>query len=324
MITIEGLTRTYGHTLAVDDVTFTAASGRVTGILGPNGAGKSTTMRILVGLTRATSGTAVISGRRFADLPNPGTEVGVLLDASAQHAGRTGREILTLAQRVMGLRRDRVEELLDLVSLTPDEAGRRKILAIQTGKMPLAADVDLDALARRTDRFSGADLENLVRKAGLGALRADIAATEIPMRFFEESLKETRSSVTPEMAREYERLVEELKQVRPSGQRRIGFALAPEAADGTTSGADGNGSGNQTDADATVPVDASGNQVTVIGDGNEADSTSTDSTPTGTDGDTTAGQDGTGSGNQTSPAATASRPADSCLAISIQCFCALR
>ena len=125
MITIEGLTRRYGHTLAVDDVTFTAASGRVTGFLGPNGAGKSTTMRILVGLTRATSGTAVISGRRLADLPNPGTEVGVLLDASAQHAGRTGREILTLAQRLMGLPRDRVEQMLDLVSLTQVEAGRR-------------------------------------------------------------------------------------------------------------------------------------------------------------------------------------------------------
>lgn len=125
MITIDGLTRRYGQTLAVDDVTFTAASGRVTGFLGPNGAGKSTTLRILVGLTRATSGTAVISGRQLADLPNPGTEVGVLLDASAQHAGRTGREILTLAQRLMGLPRNRVEQMLDLVSLTPAEAGRR-------------------------------------------------------------------------------------------------------------------------------------------------------------------------------------------------------
>jgi ABC-2 type transport system ATP-binding protein len=125
MITIEGLTKTYGHTVAVDDVTFAAAPGRVTGFLGPNGAGKSTTMRVLVGLTRATSGTAVISGRRLVDLPNPGRQVGVLLDASAQHAGRTGREILTLAQRVMGLPRARVEEMLDVVSLTPVEAGRR-------------------------------------------------------------------------------------------------------------------------------------------------------------------------------------------------------
>jgi ABC-2 type transport system ATP-binding protein len=125
MITVEKLTKRYGPTVAVDDVTFTAAPGRVTGFLGPNGAGKSTTMRIMVGLTRATSGTATVAGRPFADLPNPGLEAGVLLDASAQHAGRTGREILTLTQRMMGLPARRVEEMLDLVSLTPIEAGRR-------------------------------------------------------------------------------------------------------------------------------------------------------------------------------------------------------
>jgi ABC-2 type transport system ATP-binding protein len=125
MITVEGLTKKYGTTLAVDDVSFTAAPGRVTGFLGPNGAGKSTTMRIMVGLTRPTAGNVTISGQTFADLPNPGLEVGVLLDASAQHAGRTGREILTLAQRLMGLPRTRVEEMLAAVSLTPGEASRR-------------------------------------------------------------------------------------------------------------------------------------------------------------------------------------------------------
>jgi ABC-2 type transport system ATP-binding protein len=125
MISVERLTRKYGHTVAVDDISFTASAGRVTGFLGPNGAGKSTTMRIMVGLTRATSGTVTIDGRRFEDLPNPGLEVGVLLDASAQHAGRTGREILILAQQFMGLPRSKVEEMLDLVSLTPDEASRR-------------------------------------------------------------------------------------------------------------------------------------------------------------------------------------------------------
>ena len=82
-------------------------------------------MRIMVGLTPATSGSAEIYGQRFADLPNPGLEVGVLLDASAQHAGRTGREILTVAQRMMGLPARRVDEMLDLVSLTEAEAGRR-------------------------------------------------------------------------------------------------------------------------------------------------------------------------------------------------------
>ncbi len=125
MITVDGVTRRYGAFTAVDDVSFTARPGRVTGFLGPNGAGKSTTMRIMVGLTRATSGTVTISGRRYVDRPNPGLDVGVLLDASAQHAGRTGREVLTIAQQYMGLPRRRVEEMLEVVSLTPTEAFRR-------------------------------------------------------------------------------------------------------------------------------------------------------------------------------------------------------
>ena len=125
MIKVETLHKQYGGFNAVDHITFAARPGRVTGFLGPNGAGKSTTMRVMVGLTPPTSGTATIFGRRFADLPNPGREVGVLLDASAQHAGRTGREILTLAQRTMGLPAGRVPEMLERVSLTEAEAGRR-------------------------------------------------------------------------------------------------------------------------------------------------------------------------------------------------------
>ncbi len=125
MITVESLTRRYAGFTAVDNVSFTAQPGRVTGFLGPNGAGKSTTMRVMVGLTAPTSGSATINGERFADLPNPGLEVGVLLDASAQHAGRTGGEILTVAADTMGLPRTRVDEMLEIVSLTPTEAKRR-------------------------------------------------------------------------------------------------------------------------------------------------------------------------------------------------------
>src|SRR3954463_5797162 len=125
MIQVTALTRTYGGLRAVDDVTFSAKPGRVTGFLGPNGAGKSTTMRVMVGLTPATSGSATVLGRKYADLPNPGREVGVLLDASAQHGGRTGRETLKLAAHTMGLPLSRVDELLDLVSLTGTEAERR-------------------------------------------------------------------------------------------------------------------------------------------------------------------------------------------------------
>ena len=125
MISIDNLTKKYGSSTAVNDVTFVARAGRVTGFLGPNGAGKSTSMRMMVGLTSPTSGSATIAGRRFADLPNPGRAVGVMLDASAQHAGRTGREILTIAQRTMGLPGRRVPEMLELVSLTATEADRR-------------------------------------------------------------------------------------------------------------------------------------------------------------------------------------------------------
>ncbi len=125
MISVESLTKHYGPFTAVDHVSFTAATGRVTGFLGPNGAGKSTTMRVMVGLTRASSGRVTISGRDYRELVNPGLEVGVLLDASAQHAGRTGREILTIAQQTMGLPKTQVAETLARVGLTDDEAGRR-------------------------------------------------------------------------------------------------------------------------------------------------------------------------------------------------------
>src|SRR3954451_23839736 len=125
MITIDSLTKKYGANTVVHDITFTARPGRVTGFLGPNGAGKSTSMRMIVGLTTPTEGTATVNGRRFSDLPNPGREVGVMLDASAQHAGRTGREILTIAQQIMGVPHRRVAEMLDMVSLTAGEANRR-------------------------------------------------------------------------------------------------------------------------------------------------------------------------------------------------------
>jgi ABC-2 type transport system ATP-binding protein len=125
MIRVHDLSKQYGQFQAVDNVTFTAQPGRVTGFLGPNGAGKSTTMRVMVGLTPPSHGHATVLGRRYADLPNPGREVGVLLDASAQHAGRTGRETLRVAARTMGLPVSRVDEMLDRVGLAPTEAGRR-------------------------------------------------------------------------------------------------------------------------------------------------------------------------------------------------------
>src|SRR6188474_2674818 len=125
MIKVEGLTRKYGDFTAVDNVSFACQPGTVTGFLGPNGAGKTTTMRVMVGLTPPTGGRVTIGGHLYQDIPNPGRHVGVLLDASAQHAGRTGREILEIGARTMGLSSSRIDEMLELVSLTPTEAKRR-------------------------------------------------------------------------------------------------------------------------------------------------------------------------------------------------------
>jgi len=121
------------------------------------------------------------------------------------------------------LRPGRFDELIYVG--VPDTAGRRRILAIHTEDMPLAPDVDLESLARRTERFTGADLEDLVRRAGLTALRRGLDAGTVTMADFESALGETRASVTPEMLEEYERIQETLKSdaVRPMGG--IGFVL---------------------------------------------------------------------------------------------------
>ncbi|HEV7710183.1 MAG TPA: ATP-binding cassette domain-containing protein [Asanoa sp.] len=125
MISVTSLTKRYGAHTAVNDVSFECAPGTVTGFLGPNGAGKSTTMRMITGLTPPTAGASMVAGRPYRQLPNPAREVGVLLDASAQHPGRTGREVLTLSARTQGVGSARVEELLSLVGLSGPAATRR-------------------------------------------------------------------------------------------------------------------------------------------------------------------------------------------------------
>jgi ABC-2 type transport system ATP-binding protein len=98
--------------------------GTITGFLGPNGAGKSTTMRMICGLTPPSTGSARVNGVRYTDLPNPGRDVGVLLDATAAHPGRTGREALTLAALVLGVEDRRVSEPLSTVGLDAGVARR--------------------------------------------------------------------------------------------------------------------------------------------------------------------------------------------------------
>jgi transitional endoplasmic reticulum ATPase len=121
------------------------------------------------------------------------------------------------------LRPGRFDELIYVP--VPELEGRLQILKIHTSGMPLAGDVDLQHLADETRGYTGADLEDLVRRAGLQALRRDLQAAQVEMRFFEEALKETRASVTPEMEREYENIADSLKRESPRG-RTIGFQAA--------------------------------------------------------------------------------------------------
>ncbi|MEV4163854.1 ABC transporter ATP-binding protein [Nonomuraea dietziae] len=126
MIEFNNVSKVYKEVKALDDVSFTVEPGSVTGFLGPNGAGKSTAMRILTGLSRPTSGSATVLGRPYGQLDRPAYRVGTLLDAGAQHPGRTGREILTLGAIVLGLPRSRVDDILDLVGLTARQ-GRQTV-----------------------------------------------------------------------------------------------------------------------------------------------------------------------------------------------------
>jgi ABC-2 type transport system ATP-binding protein len=125
MIAVDHLTKRYGRQLAVDDISFSCRPGTVTGFLGPNGAGKSTTLRMICGLTNPNAGTATVLDTNYRSLPNPGREVGVLLDASAQHSGRSGGEVLTLAAKTLGVERRRVDELMELVGLSKAASKKR-------------------------------------------------------------------------------------------------------------------------------------------------------------------------------------------------------
>ncbi|WP_333573586.1 CDC48 family AAA ATPase [Sphingomonas sp.] len=126
------------------------------------------------------------------------------------------------------LRPGRFDELVYVG--VPDKAGRERILRIQTDKMPLGSDVDLGSIAEQTQRYTGADLEDVVRRAGLVALRQSLATREVTMAHFEEALKDSRATVTPEMENEYEAMQGRLKQ-QASSIQPIGF-IAPGMLEG--------------------------------------------------------------------------------------------
>jgi len=123
-VVVSGLTKRFGSTLAVEDLSFTVEAGRIVGFLGPNGAGKTTTLRILLGLVGATSGTATVEGRRYSALDDPVHTVGALLDGGMLHPGRSGRNHLRALARASGVSNARADELLELVALS-DAADRR-------------------------------------------------------------------------------------------------------------------------------------------------------------------------------------------------------
>ena len=130
MISVEGVTKRYGKTLAVDDLSFKIEPGQVTGFLGPNGAGKTTTLRILLDLVKATSGTATIDGKRYRELEDPAKRVGSVLEATNFHPGRKGRNHLRVLARPQGIPDSRVNELLEIVDLAGAATKRVKTYSL--------------------------------------------------------------------------------------------------------------------------------------------------------------------------------------------------
>lgn len=131
MIEVAGLTKRFGSTLAVDDLSFSVKAGRITGFLGPNGAGKSTTMRVVLGLVEPTAGTTSVLGVQYRDLQHPVRRVGVLLETFDAHPGRSGRNHLRVLALAGGIPRSRVDEVLGLVELR--DAGRRRVKGYSLG-----------------------------------------------------------------------------------------------------------------------------------------------------------------------------------------------
>ncbi|MGH8889441.1 MAG: ABC transporter ATP-binding protein [Acidothermaceae bacterium] len=131
MIEVRGLTKRFGETLAVDNLSFDVPPGVVTGFLGPNGAGKSTTMRMILGLDRPTAGTALVDGHTYVHTKSPMSEVGALLDAKDVNGGRSARTHLLAMAQSNGIPARRVDEVLELVGL--QSVAKRRIKGFSLG-----------------------------------------------------------------------------------------------------------------------------------------------------------------------------------------------
>ncbi|MEU5822985.1 ATP-binding cassette domain-containing protein [Streptomyces sp. NPDC047803] len=250
-IDVHELTKDYGGTRAVDHLTFQVRPGRVTGFLGPNGAGKSTTMRLLLGLDRATGGTATIGGQPYAALPEPLRHVGALLDPQAAHAARTARDHLLALAVSNGLGATRVEKVLEEAGIghvggrriRTFSLGMRQRLGIATALLGDPAVVMLDEPSNGLDPEGIVWIRELMRRLaregrtvlvsshlmnetssfadhlivlGQGRLLADL-----PMRTFLESRSRPRARVrTTEPARLAELLAREGYRAAPSEDGR--------------------------------------------------------------------------------------------------------
>ncbi|MGW4729195.1 ABC transporter ATP-binding protein [Streptomyces shenzhenensis] len=164
MIEVRGLTKRYGEVLAVDDLTFAVRPGEVTGFLGPNGAGKSTTLRMILGLDAATSGTATVGGRRYTEQPAPLRAIGALLDPGAVLPSRTAYHHLLALAAGNGIGRSRVNEVLAEVGL--EKVSRRRAGTFSLGmrqRLGIAAALLGDAPVLVFDEpLNGLDPEGIV------------------------------------------------------------------------------------------------------------------------------------------------------------------
>jgi ABC-2 type transport system ATP-binding protein len=125
VIEVDHLTKRYGRTVAVNDLTFRVTSGRITGFLGPNGAGKTTTLKAILGLVRPTAGATRVLGKPYRELDDPAHTVGAVLETSRYHPGRSGRNHLRVIATQAGIPQERVEEVLELVAMK--EAAKRRV-----------------------------------------------------------------------------------------------------------------------------------------------------------------------------------------------------
>lgn len=131
MLEVKNLTKRYGDKVAVNNISFVVPNGRVTGFLGPNGAGKSTTMRMILGLEKASSGSALVDGQRYVDLSSPLSSVGALLDAKALHPGRSGLNHLRSLALTHGISKTRVDEVIEMTGLSA--VSRKKVKGFSLG-----------------------------------------------------------------------------------------------------------------------------------------------------------------------------------------------